>query len=153
VGKLTAADAVARHTLSGLCEGGGGGGGDGGEGGDVNHPVLMLVDTAGCDMEEHCEVGRYKLRIQFINSLKARLVTTLVILRVSSERLVANVAFTFALCRYREEEGDSKDNPGEAAAVMACVRRLIRSGAVSPEDIGVITPYSAGLCKLNAVDP
>jgi superfamily I DNA and/or RNA helicase len=26
---------------------------------------------------------------------------------------------------------------------MALVRRLIRSGAVSPEDIGVITPYSA----------
>jgi DNA polymerase III delta prime subunit len=42
-----------------------------------------------------------------------------------------------------EEEGDSKDNPGEAAAVMALVRRLIRSGAVAAEDIGVITPYSA----------
>lgn len=87
-GKLTAAAAVARHTLGGV-----GGGGDDGGGG---HPVLMLVDTAGCDMEEHCE-----------------------------------------------EEGDSKDNPGEAAAVMALIRRLIRSGAVSPEDVGVITPYSA----------
>ena len=42
-----------------------------------------------------------------------------------------------------EEEGDSKDNPGEAAAVMALVRRLVKSGAAQPEDIGVITPYSA----------
>ena len=58
--------------------------------------MLMLVDTAGCGMEEHCEA-----------------------------------------------EGDSKDNPGEAAVVMALVRRLVRSGAAAAEDIGVITPYSA----------
>ena len=81
-GKLVAADSVAEHRLDG--EGAG------------TTPVLMLVDTAGCDMEEHCE-----------------------------------------------EEGDSKDNPGEAAAVMALVRRLVKSGAAQPEDIGVITPYSA----------
>ena len=81
-GKLVAADSVAEHRLEGAGTG--------------TTPVLMLVDTAGCDMEEHCE-----------------------------------------------EEGDSKDNPGEAAAVMALVRRLIKSGAAQPEDIGVITPYSA----------
>ena len=81
-GKLVAADSVAEHRLEGAGTG--------------TTPVLMLVDTAGCDMEEHCE-----------------------------------------------EEGDSKDNPGEAAAVMALVRRLIKSGAARPEDIGVITPYSA----------
>lgn len=81
-GKLVAADSVAEHRLEGAGTG--------------TTPVLILVDTAGCDMEEHCE-----------------------------------------------EEGDSKDNPGEAAAVMALVRRLIKSGAAQPEDIGVITPYSA----------
>ena len=81
-GKLVAADSVAEHRLEGAGTG--------------TTPVLILVDTAGCDMEEHCE-----------------------------------------------EEGDSTDNPGEAAAVMALVRRLIKSGAAQPEDIGVITPYSA----------
>lgn len=53
-----------------------------------------------------------------------------------------------------EEEGDSKANPGEAAAVMAHVGALIRAG-IAPQDIGIITPYNAqvgcsGLARLGA---
>ena len=96
-GKLVAAPTAARRVLGGVEEENGSH--SDGSSSDVDpkrHPALVLVDTAGCDMEEHCE-----------------------------------------------EEGDSKDNPGEAAATMALVRRLIRSGAVDPSDVGVITPYSA----------
>ena len=96
-GKLVAAPSAARRVLGGVEEEDGSP--SDGSSADVDpkrHPALVLVDTAGCDMEEHCE-----------------------------------------------EEGDSKDNPGEAAATMALVRRLIRSGAVDPSDVGVITPYSA----------
>lgn len=52
-GRLTAAAAVAGHTLAGSLDGGGGGGG--GEGGAGTLPVLLLIDSAGCDMEESRE--------------------------------------------------------------------------------------------------
>lgn len=42
-----------------------------------------------------------------------------------------------------EEEGESKENPGEARVAMAVARRLARSGRVRAEDIGVIAPYAA----------
>jgi superfamily I DNA and/or RNA helicase len=42
----------------------------------------------------------------------------------------------------RGEGSDSRDNPGEAALVSRVVRRAVDSG-LSPDDIGVITPYAA----------
>ncbi len=44
-----------------------------------------------------------------------------------------------------EEGGDSRSNPGEAAAALAHVRRLLHAG-LRPTDIGVITPYNAQAC-------
>ncbi|EEH53335.1 uncharacterized protein MICPUCDRAFT_29100 [Micromonas pusilla CCMP1545] len=43
----------------------------------------------------------------------------------------------------QEEEGASRDNPGEAAVAMRIVADLISSGAVAADDVGIITPYSA----------
>ena len=43
----------------------------------------------------------------------------------------------------REEEGDSTGNPGEARVALAVARRLVRSGSVLPEELGIIAPYSA----------
>jgi superfamily I DNA and/or RNA helicase len=43
----------------------------------------------------------------------------------------------------QDEEGASRDNPGEAAVAMRVVADLIASGAVAAEDVGIITPYSA----------
>ena len=59
-------------------------------------PALVLVDTAGCGMEEQ-----------------------------------------------REEEGDSTGNPSEARVAFAVARRLVFSGSVLPEELGIIAPYSA----------
>ena len=63
---------------------------------DVRLPALVLVDTAGCGMEEQ-----------------------------------------------REEEGDSTGNPSEARVAFAVARRLVFSGSVLPEELGIIAPYSA----------
>ena len=63
---------------------------------DVCLPALVLVDTAGCGMEEQ-----------------------------------------------REEEGDSTGNPSEARVAFAVARRLVFSGSVLPEELGIIAPYSA----------
>jgi superfamily I DNA and/or RNA helicase len=41
-----------------------------------------------------------------------------------------------------EPEGDSRENPGEAAIVVRVVRALVERG-LAPPDIGVISPYSA----------
>ncbi|KAL6763961.1 P-loop containing nucleoside triphosphate hydrolase protein [Haematococcus lacustris] len=46
-----------------------------------------------------------------------------------------------------EEEGDSKANPGEARAVMAHVKALVKAG-VAPADIGVISAYNAQVALL-----
>jgi ATP-dependent RNA/DNA helicase IGHMBP2 len=48
-------------------------------------------------------------------------------------------------CGYEEQqeaEGSSFANPGEAKAVMAHVRSLVRRG-IPPQDIGIITAYNA----------
>ena len=86
-GKLTAAESVATHRLCGD--------------GDDDPPVLLLIDTAGCDMEERVE-----------------------------------------------EDGESKENPGEARVVMAVVKRLMNDHGVCVEDIGVITPYNGQVAIL-----
>ena len=52
----------------------------------------------------------------------------------------------------REEGGDSWRNEGEAGVVMAHVARLIAAG-VRPQDIGVITPYSAQVGRLRELRP
>lgn len=66
------------------------------ESADVRLPALVLVDTAGCGMDEQ-----------------------------------------------REEEGDSTGNPSEARVAFAVARRLVFSGSVLPEELGIIAPYSA----------
>ena len=43
----------------------------------------------------------------------------------------------------REEEGDSTGNPDEARVAFAIARRLVSSGSVRPEELGIIAPYSA----------
>jgi ATP-dependent RNA/DNA helicase IGHMBP2 len=43
----------------------------------------------------------------------------------------------------REHEGDSVCNPGEVGVAIAIARRLIAAGAVTPEELGVVAPYSA----------
>jgi superfamily I DNA and/or RNA helicase len=47
-----------------------------------------------------------------------------------------------------EEDGESKENPGEARVVMAVVKRLIDDHGVRVEDIGVITPYNGQVAVL-----
>ena len=86
-GKLTAAESVATHRLRGD--------------GEDAPPVLLLIDTAGCDMEERVE-----------------------------------------------EDGESKENPGEASVVMAVVKRLVSEHGVDVDDIGVITPYNGQVAVL-----
>lgn len=86
-GKLTAAESVATHRLCGD--------------GEDDPPVLLLIDTAGCGMEERVE-----------------------------------------------EDGDSKENPEEAAVVIEFVKRLMSRHGVAVEDIGVITPYNGQLSLL-----
>ena len=56
---------------------------------------LLLLDTAGCDMEEDCEEG-----------------------------------------------SDSRRNEGEAKVALAHAQKLLAMG-LTPEDVGIITPYSA----------
>lgn len=96
-GKLTAHSSVADHTLAGCAAAAAAddGKGKGSLASASELPVLLLIDTAGCDMEER-----------------------------------------------QEEEGDSKDNPGEAAAVKAHVARLVSAG-IPAAAIGIITPYNA----------
>jgi predicted DNA helicase len=86
-GKLTAAESVATHRLRGD--------------GEDDPPVLLLIDTAGCDMDERVE-----------------------------------------------EDGESKENPDEAAVVMEVVRRLVARHDVAVDDIGVITPYNGQVTVL-----
>ena len=43
----------------------------------------------------------------------------------------------------REEEGDSTGNPGEVQIAIELAKRLIASGSVTPEELGIIAPYSA----------
>ena len=86
-GKLTAAETVATHRLCGD--------------GEDDPPVLLLIDTAGCDMEERVE-----------------------------------------------EDGESKENPEEAAVVIEVVKRLVSRHGVAVEDIGVITPYNGQVTLL-----
>jgi len=86
-GKLTAAESVASHRLKGD--------------GEDDPPVLLLIDTAGCDMEERVE-----------------------------------------------EDGDSKENPEEAAVVMEVVGRLMRDHDIPVDNIGVITPYNGQVTVL-----
>ena len=43
----------------------------------------------------------------------------------------------------REEGGDSTGNPDEARVAFAIARRLVSSGSVRPEELGIIAPYSA----------
>jgi len=92
-GLLSAHSSVATHTLS--SGGKIGSSSDGAEAAEAVAPVLLVVDTAGCDMPE-----------------------------------------------YAEEEGDSKQNEGEARVVLAHAQALIAAG-VRAEDIGIITPYRA----------
>ena len=42
-----------------------------------------------------------------------------------------------------EEEGDSTANPREARVAFAVARRLVFSGSVKPDELGIIAPYSA----------
>ena len=86
-GKLTAAESVATHRLRGD--------------GENDPPVLLLIDTAGCDMEERVE-----------------------------------------------EDGESKENPGEAEVVVEVVRRLVYQHEVPVDEIGVITPYNGQVTLL-----
>lgn len=86
-GKLTAAESVATHRLRGD--------------GENDPPVLLLIDTAGCDMEERVE-----------------------------------------------EDGESKENPGEAEVVVEVVRRLVSQHEVPVDEIGVITPYNGQVTLL-----
>ncbi|GAB4814237.1 hypothetical protein N2152v2_001283 [Parachlorella kessleri] len=95
-GRLQAHGSVAEHTLADL---------QGVREEAASLPVLLLVDTAGCEMWEQ-----------------------------------------------QEEEGDSKRNDGEAAVVMAHVRRLVAAG-VRTQDIGIITPYNAQVGRLRELRP
>ena len=67
-------------------------------------PALVLIDTAGCGMEERVE-----------------------------------------------EEGDSTGNPREARVAFAVARRLVFSGSVKPDELGIIAPYSAQVGLLRAL--
>jgi DNA polymerase alpha-associated DNA helicase A len=49
--------------------------------------------------------------------------------------------------RFRGLHAESKSNPMEAALVKHHVRTLVAAG-VRPEDIAVVTPYNAQVCKL-----
>ena len=86
-GRLTAAESVAAHRLRGDSE--------------DDPPVLLMIDTAGCEMDERVE-----------------------------------------------EDGESKENPDEAAVVLEVVRRLVSLHDVSVDEIGVITPYNGQVTLL-----
>mmetsp|Transcript_18952 Transcript_18952/g.52864 ORF Transcript_18952/g.52864 Transcript_18952/m.52864 type:complete len:800 (-) Transcript_18952:678-3077(-) len=92
-GRLTAAPAVSGHTLAGLAV----------AASDI--PVLLLVDTTGCDCDEQAE-----------------------------------------------EEGDSRQNPGEAKIVLSHAASLVAAG-VKAADIGVITPYNGQVALLKQLRP
>eukprot|EP00897_Mesotaenium_endlicherianum_P009120 jgi/Mesen1/8236/ME000443S07386 len=97
-GKLTAHPSVAAHTLEAVVAAGGAAARP--KAAAAAHaavllPPLVLIDTAGCDMEE-----------------------------------------------VKEEEGGSTLNEGEARVVLAHAHRLLAAG-LTPDHIGIITPYSA----------
>ena len=90
-GKLQAHHSVANHKLGDLfpCQ-------------EIQEdiPVLLLIDTTGCDMEEQAE-----------------------------------------------EDGESRLNRGEASVTIKHLQKLLESG-IKPQDIGIITPYSAQVSLL-----
>lgn len=51
-----------------------------------------------------------------------------------------------------QDDDDSKSNPGEAAIVAVLVAQLIASG-LQPEDLAVISPYSAQVQLINSITP
>jgi len=51
-----------------------------------------------------------------------------------------------------EDGNDSKSNPGEAAIVAVLVAQLIASG-LEPDDLAVISPYSAQVQLINSITP
>ena len=67
---------------------------------DAEQGPLLLVDTAGADMEE------------------------------------------------LEEASGSRSNAGEAGLALAHVRKLVAAG-LKPQDMGIISPYSAQVGRLN----
>ena len=51
-----------------------------------------------------------------------------------------------------QDNDDSKSNPGEAAIVSVLVTQLLESG-LKPEDLAVISPYSAQVQLINSITP
>jgi hypothetical protein len=113
--------------------------------------VLLLVDTAGCDMEEVAEEGGDSTS----NPGEAQVLCSCEILYLAFSG-VWTMQEQWLLLHAQWHVGWSADSPGRVSrppcdlqAVLAHAQALIAAG-VSPADIGIITPYNAQVWQRRA---
>lgn len=114
-------------------------------------PVLLLVDTAGCDMEEAAEEGGDSLsnpgEAQVPLPLPPASFPYLLLIPAChhADRIVLQQALQLLACHPQHSLSCSHSEIivlSRAQAVLAHAQALVEAG-VSPADIGIITPYNA----------
>ncbi len=121
---------------------------------------LVLIDTAGCGMEEAADEdsGSKRNEVRVTRRMRMSKLSTMLLLHVSRpDNRMARHAANIRLISLKEENVslalilDWHACQGEAAVALAHAQRLLSAG-VRPERIGIITPYNAQVHSLAHLD-